>query len=56
MMLSLIQLSGYECNYCLSSIHTDLLSDIFGAKAVASDVPPDSPGNGIPCTVQIGAS
>ena len=32
------------------------VSDIFGEKAVASDVPPDSPGNGISCTAEVCAS
>ena len=41
---------------CLSSIHTDLLSDIFSAKAATSNVPPDSPGNGIPCSAEVCAS
>ena len=45
-------MSAILCD-CLSPMCTDLLSDIFGAKAIASDVPPDSPGNGISCTAEV---
>ena len=30
-----------------------LLSDIFSEKAATSNVPPDSPGNGIPCSAEV---
>ena len=42
------------CLYdCLSSMCTDLLSDIFSPKVAASDVPPDSPWNGVSCTAEV---
>ena len=52
-----MQLSNTELCYAIivsyTIIHVPqylLVSDIFSAKATASNVPPNSPGNGISCT------